>query len=519
MTKRKAEKPQDPWSESVGERGSTIRVFENWNRGGSVYLSRTKNRQPVEKSLAEYLGEATFTIRDSKGQIVERLQRRAWEAAIQASRDLRLRIDPFGAAAASVDGQPPLDRPSLSKAFFEALRSRDGMFVRDTRHRQECIGLSEEILVALGDIPVDGVVPRTAESLWRFYLNQAKDVKEGRRKAEKAISCLYAVLRWLNEREPTLYPAPRPVSKWRTKIREAWEQRFDTKLLDDEDDQPRHSVEETRMIFRKLHDAPPSIQLMVEVCGEQRAGQVARATRKDLDLDASEDAPYGILDIRRHARGKKNTTIIVLHPEARALIDSMLMDGHLSELERAYQSGEIENYHLFPAGKLRKGKMPVAKYRSGPISRNKSGEWVRSGPSHINREHLIKAFHRFERAIGITPVKGRAFYGLRRVLSDLAEDQTTDTRVLRELTGWKSEEMRKHYQKRRNPEVLARASETRTKIRDGLRAGQAAAVVLNPATHLPIDLENLSMEQLQALHKAVEARFARDSAAADGPGE
>jgi hypothetical protein len=46
---------------------------------------------------------------------------------------------------------------------------------------------------------------------------------------------------------------------------------------------------------------------------------------------------------------------------------------------------------------------------------------------------LIAVFHKFEWSIGITPVKGRAFYGLRRILADLGEDHTYDMRVLREV--------------------------------------------------------------------------------------
>lgn len=98
-------------------------------------------------------------------------------------------------------------------------------------------------------------------------------------------------------------------------------------------------------------------------------------------------------------------------------------------------------------------------------------------------------------------MENRAFYGLRRVLADLGEDETTDTRVLREVTGWRSEDTRKRYQKRRDKTVLRRAAETRHGVRQTLRGGTEESEKSDPAPNsvsFP-DLSQLSLAELQEL--------------------
>jgi len=47
------------------------------------------------------------------------------------------------------------------------------------------------------------------------------------------------------------------------------------------------------------------------------------------------------------------------------------------------------------------------------------------------------AFKKSEACAGVPHVKGRGWYGLRRVAADLAEEITTDARVKDCLGGWR----------------------------------------------------------------------------------
>lgn len=323
------------------------------------------------------------------------------------------------------------------------------------------------------------------------------------------MSVLYSALRWLHEDDPHRYPErPNPLKNWKSSLRAEWGQRFKVNL-DFEEEQPRHTEKETRIIFQLIREADDRLALMIEVCGEQRVGQVIRATRRDLCLDPGTGGfGLGSLDVRRHGRGKKTGTIIDLHPEARTLIDRVLRKGYLADLEAALQRGEIDDYHLWPLGKLREGRKSVASYLRGPLI-TVEGRKVRGEPTHMHSTTLIAAFHEFERKIGIEPKTGRAFYGLRRVLTDLSEDHTTDTRVLREVTGWQSEETRKRYQRKRNPKVLKKAAETRHGVRRNLRREFTTGERTGPADdpNSPIDLSHLSIEELEALMDAAQRRL------------
>lgn len=501
------------WSHSVGSRGSTIWVGERRDKGDVVYLRRTVDRKPVFRSLAEHLGiPGPFRIRDERGRELERQKQVAIQAAQGCVEDLKLGLDPFRSSRLPTREEKGAERPTIKKAFNEALRSPDGKFVAETKHKRDLIACSEIVLAALGsDFPADEVIAGTAQVIWRFLLKEAEHLHDKRRTAEKCVSVLYSSLRWLHDRHPTRYPtAPAPLQGWKKLLRAEWGQRFQVNAEYEEQEQPRHTEKEMQKIFSGLGEADERIALMVEVCGEQRVGQVIRATRKDLRLDAGIGG-YGLgaLDVRRHGRGMKMGTIIDLHPEARELIDRILQDGYLADLEAAYQRGEIDDYHLWPLGKLRGERKSVESYLRGPLI-TREGRRVRGKPTHMHSTTLIAMFRRFERAVGIEPVKGRAFYGLRRTLADLGEDHTTDTRVLREVTGWKSDDTRRIYQKKRDPKVLKAAAETRHKVRESVRLRPEAEQGRAGRAKSTVDVSQLSIEELKALIDAAQERIKGD---------
>jgi hypothetical protein len=77
-----------------------------------------------------------------------------------------------------------------------------------------------------------------------------------------------------------------------------------------------------------------------------------------------------------------------------------------------------------------------------------------------------------EQIAEVPTIKGRGWYGVRRVASDEAEDVEHDERVLNSITGHRDSTTRRLvYQDRERPEVLKKAAITRAKVRQATQAG------------------------------------------------
>lgn len=148
----------------------------------------------------------------------------------------------------------------------------------------------------------------------------------------------------------------------------------------------------------------------MELAAELRAGQAVRGHRSDLNLGPV--AGFGLGRFVIHGAGKKLGEVVDLHPELRALVDHMLTNGYLSEAEAAYQRGELADYYLFPAGRLKNGEgagrsggSPAARAHGDPQDVLRGGAVGRGGA-----------------------LAGRAFYGLRRQATDLAPEFAQDAK-------------------------------------------------------------------------------------------
>jgi integrase len=217
-----------------------------------------------------------------------------------------------------------------------------------------------------------------------------------------------------------------------------------------------------KKIFAALPKGDPRLRLLIELAAELRAGQAVRAKRTDLVLDAV--GGYGLGRFVVHGAGKKNGETVDLHPELRAHVDEVLEAGYLSELEAAYQQGEIADYQLFPAGKLRKRKVPLE----------------RGQKKFLNSKRIRTMFHRVEELAGVTPRPGRAFYGLRRQAADMAPAFNQDARVLNRLTGHRDSATRERiYQDPENERVLATTATARRQMRLHIQEGGSGT---EPAT-------------------------------------
>jgi hypothetical protein len=114
----------------------------------------------------------------------------------------------------------------------------------------------------------------------------------------------------------------------------------------------------------------------------------------------------------------------------------------------------MEDYPLFPAGRFKKRRAKVS-----------------VEPKPPTRDAALGMFRELEHFADVHTIKGRGWYGVRRVASDEAEDVEHDERVLNSITGHRDSTTRRLvYQDRERPEVLKQAAITRAKVRRGERA-------------------------------------------------
>lgn len=195
-------------------------------------------------------------------------------------------------------------------------------------------------------------------------------------------------------------------------------------------------------------------ELAFELGGEQRIGQVIRSTRQRLVMPGvdrratNRTPPLGVLE-PPPAR-KKSTHPIAFTESQRSRMLDVLEHGYLREYEAAYRAGRLDDYPLFPAERMMRG---LAKWRAAP--------------KPLSRDAALKMFHRLEAVAGVDPIEGRGWYGVRRIASDLVEDMTSDERVQNAVMANTKDVRRGHYQQKHRPAILARASQTRERMRTG----------------------------------------------------
>lgn len=311
---------------------------------------------------------------------------------------------------------------------------------------------------------MDNTAPRTAQKVWRYVLHEmatpdakaraaAANLRTPTRRgsmirtAEKCVSLLYQVVRHLHERYPKRIPPVLPMKKWKRELRKEWRQELG---IIHKVSKPRHSEQETSNLIVALPRAEPRLAVMLDTGMELRGGQVRRAMRSALDLGRV--GAYGLGRLTIHGTETKPGETVDLHPEMRERIDYAVTEGYLRELEAAFQERKIDDYHLFPGNRMSQGVVRLDSYLARPRA--------------VSKRSALGWFHDLERIAGVEHVEGRSFYGLRRVLTDVARNYTDDDRALDRLTGHIDPTTRiKEYQDRQRDEDRALAAEVRRRYR------------------------------------------------------
>jgi hypothetical protein len=446
----KQEKPYWSTSVKIGAGPEMVYAWERLDRGGRVFV-KYAGPKPGRDRRGKYKLDGNHIVRDARG----RLDKRKIREVLSAVSDLAAKLH-LGQPTRSDRGMAT-DDLTLHDGFALLLDHATGKFPTPTRRWDEVRRAQTKLERILGAHRTWlSIVPADARKVWRELASKAEKAGDGTgaRQAEVTVDAMYSTANWLRAEGRIPMTAALSVPRWRTQLREDWERITGHAI---EADRQRHEPGDMRKLFNSAHDprVDPRLGLAFDLGGEQRLGQVLRSWRSDLRLtiialDAIEVAvpgELGMLMVR--GSGKKKTSPIVLTAQQRAAVDAAL-DGYLFDYENAYRAGTIANYPLFPAGRFKKGKAKIA-----------------PAPKPIQRDGARKMFLKLEKAAGVEHVRGRGWYGVRRVAADLAEDDTKDERVLNSITGHRDSATRREYQDPERFEILRRAAETRDRVRRG----------------------------------------------------
>ncbi len=391
----------------------------------------------------------TIELRDANGRII---RRRAAEIEKEV-RHKSMSLELANASGKKVRKELP-DRPlTIEAGLNQVLDPERGKYDDpDNRRVRELMRIRDRLFE--GDSPLISTAmtweewqPQEAQTLWRKLARINKH--KGPRHAEVIVDFIYSSAAWLRLNHKIPLGAALPNPTWRRTLRMNWGQITHWSQVEE---QPRHSAEEMGRIFAALPGCDQRIALALELGAELRLGQVGRCRRSDFQPKPEPFAPLGLLRIR--SSGNKRGVNMALDEKQRAILDDAMFNGYLRECEAAFRSGSIDDYYLFPSGKLVKR---VARARS-----------VRDSKP-LRREQMLELFHGVERAAGVTSERGRGWYGLRRISSDLAADITPDARVLDAIGGWRDPATRMRlYQRKNDKKIGLRAQEVRQQMRSNL---------------------------------------------------
>jgi hypothetical protein len=429
----------DAWKETVGEVPPRVIVQERADKGGRLYFLWYVDGKPRQRAA-----KVVITIRDGKG----RPQSRKKQKAIEEAREVYNSLHGIGAPR-------PTTGPMTLKQGKEIAFSPRGCYPmkpEEDAWTRDALRLFGEAVKLMGGESVawQDVTPGMIRAAWRTMETKGRTWDY----AAKSVGVFFTVATYL-EGEFQGQHFPRPMKRWRVEVRDYWHRCGH----DTERHRPPHTAEEIALLFGHLDRADPRLRLALALGAELRGGQLIRAMRSHCSLP--DDGRWRV-EIPGKSR-RKPIPPLTLNAWERDQLRAALTDGYLSDLELAFQAGQLKDYALFPQGRLRKGKAVVER-----------------SAKPIDRGTLIEKFHDYERAAGVTPEDRRAWHGLRRGFSNyyaalIRDGKITDPRVLDQLQGWvRGSAMRERiYQDQEDEALQDDASDVR-RFRPGLHPEEGA---------------------------------------------
>lgn len=417
------------WEYVVGEVPHLLTAYERAERGNAIYTRLWDGKRYREKNKRLHDG-----IRDAKGKIDPKLEVEAQQAAIRRQAEAATPAEP-------VEDKGPL---TLAAGFKRYLHPKDGKYPSDTAWKR-CVVTYSKIITRIlgGGTHWSSIKHSHYRKLWRTLAQEYNEKDEhGIRNAEKIVGVLQSATTWLHQEELLETGAGLPARKWRDALRAEWAEITKTPIAKPK--RPRYTVAEQERLWAALPKADPRLALAVEIGAELRLGQVVRVKRSHIEPHAGHE----IGAVQVYGSGKKRGTLVVLTPAQQSAIVQAMQSGYLSELEAAYRKGKLKDYHLITGGRTKQGKAQI-----------------KHADSCLHERTLAALWEELEQLAGVEWIKGRKWYGLRRLHADLAEDVEDDARVNNAMGGWTNTTTRELYQQQGRPEIVERAAVVRAKIR------------------------------------------------------
>lgn len=520
MSRRRAVTPapvaraqSETWSYSSGKKGRTVYGFERAERRNEVTARwtdpATKRRRKRELGLrvrndagaldAELVIKAQNAIdalaaKLLLGQSLEDVQPSSVTTEVAPVKPLSLRAG-FDKALDPVRGAYP---SSASRRYQQMVYYRDRLFGVPGRYDQLINPLmtwdefDADEATALGRRIADA---HLASGRTQF----------GPRVAEQIIDAVYTVASYLRQLGPKKggieATVALPREKWRKTLKSEWATRTGTPQKKPR--RPRHTPEEYRCIIGALWDprVDPRIHCLIDLAAELRSGQALACNRTHLRLPGdphlSDPLPkdsLGECDVPGNEYKPGET--VYLTEEQRRTVDHYL-STFLSRYEEAWRAGHIQDYPLFPIARVRTGDDAVVKPRK-----------VRTDMKRLTRDGARQLFRELEDIAGVEHVKGRGWYGLRRIAADLTREATKDDRVVERMGGWTagSDVPKEVYEDRETIELRQRRAAALRVIRGNAPAESAsAAEPPSTATSWQAELEAVLASMPESVRAAVRA--------------
>jgi hypothetical protein len=507
------------WTYSYGEKPYTVFAYERPERNHEVWVRYTdlSTLDPTRPTKHKYAYERLgLQVRDPlTGRRNRRCERTAevevqrFQGQLVASQRKGNVQSPAVPTTPEQKAEPEVGVAlTLARGFELALDTKLGKYASDeTRRYDDMVTYRDRLFGVPGgrkaliepSLTWVELQVRHVRVLWRSLADayrRSGGKRYGPRVAEQMVDAIYTVASWLREEQRIPTNAALHPPGWRKRLYAEWAERTGEPLQ--EPARPRHSPEEYRRIFAVLRDprVDPRIATAIETAAECRTGQVLECWRSMVDLPeidpaTYETAPLGTLgQITIPGAGRKLGETVVFTPDQRRAWDAYL-SGQMREYEDAWQRGELRDYPVFPG---------FHKWRGGAVESWSPRDAERMQP--MGRDGARVAFHFVEKIAGVPEIPGRGWYGLRRIASDLAEDETTDDRVKDRLGGWRDSRTRQRiYQDRLTHALRTEAAKVRRAIRSGKPMPDAPSAPVSPVVHLELDaiLASLTDEQRAVL--------------------
>lgn len=431
------------WSERVVRDGRSVTAYERSDRGMEIWL---RWHEPGARS-PKRTATGIRTVRDKRGRLLEREAARAVKLADQKLTELLERRRKREAAPLTL--QEGIDLAFSDRGLWPSM---DGRYARETKKR-----LAKAVKLLGGpEVLWEDVTPGTIWAIWRrIYREHEKrgDAGGGYNRAEKIVANLLTVATWLASEFPR-QQFPRAPRHWKKELREHWAKEGHPIDREAYRRAKRHTPEEVDRIYAARHrkGVDPRARMYLVLGGRLRGGQVDRAMRSHYDLEDGIRMRRGFLGKLTipYPSERKRVPPLSLNWRERIELERAMRRGYLSDLETAYRAGELDDYAIFPGGKLRGGKAVVER-----------------ATHPITSSYMIKLFHELERIAKVEVIRGRGRHGLRRFYSD-ADDEADVTEETKDLLGgWVtgSTTRQRIYKHGQRQEKLAEAARVRARRR------------------------------------------------------